>query len=887
MAERNFLRRVYCRARDALLLAPVVAASALIALLVGDGPAFAQQGAPSRAVQAARQAFRGPDGEGKDGPLVKIGRDLAQLYYKDRLGGAAAQGAGFDPAQTLLPVRSRRVRIDAVAAKAPSRLRTRLEALGLARGATAGPVVSGWLPVEALAEAAQLAALRFARPSLAKVVGAKKVGGPAKAAMQQQEAPVVSQGVEALGAAEARERFDTDGSGVTVGVLSDSFDCQGGASDDEEAGEIPPPEDVLLTEEEGCGSGTDEGRAMVQIIFDVAPEADQRFSTAFGGIATFENSIRELAGEGASVIVDDVIYFAEPMFAEGVIAQGVNDVFDQGVAYFSAAGNSDGNSYESESGFRDSEREGPLEGGPLHDFDPGGATDSLKRVSLQEGLTGTVSLQWPQPYPSAGSSEGASSDLDMVLLDKNGDVVAEATFPSVMDDGTGNDPVEVLQYENDGSVDADDDGVADTTFQVGIELVEGPPPEELLKAVYSSFELLEYDDRHSTLYGHANARGAEAVAAAAFFNTPAFNEERENAEIRPVEAPFTEGFSALGGTPIYFADTDDDGTPEQLPDPRVRAKPEVIGPDGGDNTFFGQQLPPSPFEQLGDDPDLPNFFGTSAAAPHVAGVAALMYDLNADLPPSRTYRFLEETAVEALPSPPVPGTGTSPDDPICPERFTFKTGCGFVDAVAALDEVPTTLAVVDTSVSMANGTQQVEITVTTREPGAAEKFAVKQCFGTRDECGTGGPNFKEVKTVEATGESTLTFTTEVNNPGTYTFLVQQVNSEGGQTFQQAIEVPVPIPEGETFALTGAFPNPFQHRTQVRLVVGDQTGQSRSVGVTATLYDARARRVKTFFEGTVDGQRTLSLEAGSLASGVYFMRVESEDFLKTRSVVLVR
>jgi hypothetical protein len=106
----------------------------------------------------------------------------------------------------------------------------------------------------------------------------------------------------------------------------------------------------VLQDEAGCGSGSDEGRAMMQIIHDVAPGASQAFHTAFNGSASFASGIEELASvAGADIINDDVIYLAEPMFQDGIIAQAVDTVADIGVAYFSSAG-SDPNSSTSIAG---------------------------------------------------------------------------------------------------------------------------------------------------------------------------------------------------------------------------------------------------------------------------------------------------------------------------------------------------------------------------------------------------------------------------------------------------------------------------------------------------------------------------------------------------------
>src|SRR6201999_4517182 len=91
----------------------------------------------------------------------------------------------------------------------------------------------------------------------------------------------------------------------------------------------------------------DEGRALAQIVHDIAPGASIMFSTAYETQAAFANSIINLANHGAKVIVDDISYFSEPAYQDGVIAQAIAKVKAMGVTYVSAAGNDADNGFES------------------------------------------------------------------------------------------------------------------------------------------------------------------------------------------------------------------------------------------------------------------------------------------------------------------------------------------------------------------------------------------------------------------------------------------------------------------------------------------------------------------------------------------------------------
>jgi hypothetical protein len=449
-----------------------------------------------------------------------------------------------------------------------------------------------------------------------------------------------------------------------IGFLSDSFDHLGDAGLDQTNDDLPA--NVLnLDDSANCGNFLfpapcrDEGRAMMQLAHDVAPDASMAFHTAFTGMGNFAQGIRDLAAAGADVIVDDIIYFAEPMFQDGIIAQAVDEVVADGVSYFSAAGNSARNSYEapyllSNETLYVSSLFGVEYRGELHDFDPDPAVEDWRQgLTIPAGATIYVVLQWDQPSSAVAPGNGACSDLDIYLVagPDDGMSILASSIDNNMDapcfpndvDGNG-EPVEILAFTNssDSALNAD----------LLIAHFAGTQASLMKYVMFGGLNVTVEDDAMNspTSYGHANAAGAEAVGATFYQHTPIYDANYLE--------PQLEWFSSAGGIPILF-----DRNGNSLPVPDLREKPEIVGPDGTNTTFFYADSP-------SDEDTDPNFFGTSAASPHVAAVAALMKEANPGALPAEIYAALESTAVEMM----EPG-------------FDWDSGYGFVsapDAVAAI-----------------------------------------------------------------------------------------------------------------------------------------------------------------------------------------------------------
>lgn len=443
----------------------------------------------------------------------------------------------------------------------------------------------------------------------------------------------------------ARTTFGLNGAGIKIGVLSDSFnDTIGGTisgvgctreltgSSPQLSGDLRAKVIVL---DNGAGNNTDEGAAMAELIADLVPQSRIMFHTAFGGQADFASGILELAGCGADVIVDDVFYFAEPMFQDGFIAKAAQDVVDAGVPFFSSAGNSD--SVGVHDTFTDvsatDDQVSPPTGEDFHVF--AGGNEYAAMVNVPNGCGATFVLQWNEPFDGT-QGPGANTDLDLLICTSEN----PASCSSISGSSQGNcagtpsgDPLEIGSYQNTS-------GSAETVY-LAIDHYCGPSGSSTSPQVEFRIMTLESCNgpiafeanvfNKMQISGHSAAAGATAVGAVFYGEIDTGGNFTSPPGIINVES-----FSSLGGDiPIYFTH---DGL--AIPGaPELRFKPEITAPDGTNTTFFGFDI--------GFDPDThPNFFGTSAAAPHAAAVAGLLLDASPNLSPAGVNQVLMASAID-------------------------------------------------------------------------------------------------------------------------------------------------------------------------------------------------------------------------------------------------
>ncbi len=459
-----------------------------------------------------------------------------------------------------------------------------------------------------------------------------------------------------------------DGSGQTVGVISDSFAHTAGVRSEnttpsigvagslvdsrpQNSGDLPAVVQILndsSRDNNGNFSGSDEGAAMAELIYDVAPGAGLMFHTAGGSRREFADAIDTLCRGGATVVVDDVLFLTEASYQDDLPAIAARRCVQAGIPYLSAVGN-DGDQGQ-RFVYRDSNaqiadpasRDAPI-GNDLHNWSANG-DDRFMAVTLPAFSQMYVLLNWNQPNASVNANRGAQVDLDLYSTTADEVAALDIDNPGFYGRGanvqgsTGapfGDAVEYVLLET---------GARSVTYYLAVEHVagsQGDIPQQ--PGVPLEFRLLytgavpldiEYDFNAPSSWGHALAEGIAAVAAVAWWESPEYVPSfYTSVGIDP------EPFTSRGGT--QHLQFDDDGN-YQLAE---RRPPHFAAVDGNNTTFLGSPSTSSAPED-GEPDDFPNFFGTSAAAPNAAGVFALLLEAFPGATPEQLIAAVRDSAID-------------------------------------------------------------------------------------------------------------------------------------------------------------------------------------------------------------------------------------------------
>jgi hypothetical protein len=656
---------------------------------------------------------------------------------------------------------------------------------------------------------------------------------------------VDTEGDAILQAIQARQQLHVDGTGVHVGVISDGLKgifasgsactansdgtstCQGIAGGPISTGDLPSPpanpttgtrnsSGTLISSSGGITgtpfpSGADleglppagcgfagagaEGTALLEIVYDIAPGAQLAFAN-FQTSMDFENAVNSLASSN-DVVVDDISFLGEPDDGTSSIstntAAALNSATNPIRGYYTAAGNfATGHYYGlyDDSKVNGNTISGISNSGDLHLFQqtddtsvqpPLVTTDVLglgpkpyNVIELPAGAEAVIFLTWDDTW-------GASSNnYDLYLVEQStGKVVASSTD---VQNGT-QDPVEEIDYTNNTG--------AQDFFRIVVQNVNQAQAKHLNIFTFApecasagpsplappGHERLNFNTATRSLAAESDAGGSPAsiVTVAAICSA-----SQKAMEARPTDASCAD---TTNSTIEYFS--------SQGPTLDGRLKPEISGIDGVSITGAGN------FENP--------FFGTSAAAPHVAGIAALLLQSASCLLSTSSYPADPGTARTNLSNlildnaTLVGGAGpASPDDVF---------GYGRIDALAsALQTVPVTGSV--PNLILSGNTPQGASAVTLPTTGFTDPDSCPLTVTATSGCSTSGST--------------------VNCPfGTYA--AKLVASNNGVTFSPSAQVQVtvtnfgvtvspasyPVTAGGTATYTVTvtptpYPNPFNN-----------------------------------------------------------------------------
>ncbi|MEM9888430.1 MAG: S8 family serine peptidase, partial [Bacteroidota bacterium] len=496
-----------------------------------------------------------------------------------------------------LTINDEKVLVEVIAENNKEEVLKVLNELGIQEQTAAGRIISTWLLPKELYLLANREEIHWIRP----VLKSSSNGGLG----QTQTTALASDGFNTI-----MTNCGLDGSGVKVGVISTSYNTLNGESAGIASGDLPGTGNPngyttpVVVLEEPTFTSNDEARAMIEIIHELAPGATFSTHTGFGGQANYAQGVQDLVNDGVDIIATDFFYVDAPFFQDGVVSQAFEDAITAGIPVIQHAGNFETNSYESP--FVNSGQ--TYNGEVAHDFDPGPGVDIRQTITIDLNSSFFISLQWDDPWFSVSGVPGADTDLNIYMINPNNVQV----FSQETDNITSGDPLESFNWNN---------GNLFTTYEIIITKAAGADP-GLIKYLMTNPEVSgigEYATNSPTIVGTQSSENLISVGGTV-------QSDPNTLYI----------FSSEGQSAILF---DENGN--SINSPVARDFPTIVAPQAVNTTFFGL----TGVDDLEND-GFPNFWGTSASSPHVAGLAALIYECNTGITPAQLKQTLIDNAVD-------------------------------------------------------------------------------------------------------------------------------------------------------------------------------------------------------------------------------------------------
>ena len=585
--------------------------------------------------------------------------------------------------------------------------------------------------------------------------------------------------------ADVRSTYSQAGLGIKVGIISDGVNTRTSA---QATGDLPTDGAGLTVLSNEVGG--DEGTAMLEIVHDMVPSAGLYFHDCGTNTVAFNSAIDDLVSAGCNIICDDIGWITQPFFEDGSVATHVASVLStNNIIYVSSAGNAGASHYQ-----------GVFYPQPVnitqHDFSSGSTTTRYLYLSMAINSGVTVVLEWNDQFGASGN------DYDLYLVNMTSGITVAAS--SGVQSGTQN-PLEAFSY------------TATSAANYYIKVIKYSGSAKTLEVyIYPSGSTSVYTNNISpvdAIFGHPAVVGAIAVGA-----------------VRVTTPDNIESFSSQGPCTITY------------PSSTVRAKPDLVGTDGGLITGAGS---------FGSwDGANWRFYGTSASAPHIAAVAAQLWGGYPSKTGNQVRDMIMTTATDL---------GTA--------GFDYVFGSGRANALIGFEALPVEII---SFTANSNG-KEVGLDWSTATEVNNYGFEVY-----RDGI--------KIGFVQGHGNSNspkkYSLTDKPEGAKTFKYQLKQIDFDGRFEYSSEIEVNIEVPS--KLSLNQNYPNPFNPITKIEYSI-PQHGF-----VTIKIFDVLGKEISTLVnEEKHPGHYQTEFNGSNLSSGVYFYRLHSGSFSDTKKFILMK